>query len=155
MINPIIVIDENNDPYLYMIPSQNINKKLKEAGIPPVLNFIKPYNTLNEQLEELNKTIQKNIISIQLTSILMLILIYEYIFFYFKKSIMKISVLKIHGISFFKRYQEYIMLESICYVLLLLLSLFIHTIHPIMIIMILIVDWLLSLLLIYALEKKD
>ncbi len=138
-----------------MIPSQNINKKLKEAGIPPVLNFIKPYNTLNEQLEELNKTIQKNIISIQLTSILMLILIYEYIFFYFKKSIMKISVLKIHGISFFKRYQEYIMLESICYVLLLLLSLFIHTIHPIMIIMILIVDWLLSLLLIYALEKKD
>lgn len=83
----------------------------------------------------------------------MLILIYEYIFFYFKKSIMKISVLKIHGISFFKRYQEYIMLESICYVLLLLLSLFIHTIHPIMIIMILIVDWLLSLLLIYALEK--
>lgn len=138
-----------------MIPSQNINKKLKEAGIPPVLNFIKPYNTPNEQLEELNKTIQKNIISIQLTSILMLILIYEYIFFYFKKSIMKISVLKIHGISFFKRYQEYIMLESICYVLLLLLSLFIHTIHPIMIIMILIVDWLLSLLLIYALEKKD
>lgn len=114
-----------------MIPSHNINKKLKEAGIPPVLNFIKPYNTLNEQLEELNKTIQKNIISIQLTSILMLILIYEYIFFYFKKSIMKISVLKIHGISFFKRYQEYIMLESICYVLLLLLSLFIHTIHPI------------------------
>lgn len=153
LINSIIVIDENNDPYLYMIPSHNINKKLKEAGIPPVLNFIKPYNTLNEQLEELNKTIQKNIISIQLTSILMLILIYEYIFFYFKKSIMKISVLKIHGISFFKRYQEYIMLESICYVLLLLLSLFIHTIHPIMIIMILMADWLLSLLLIYALEK--
>lgn len=137
-----------------MIPSHNINKKLKEAGIPPVLNFIKPYNTLNEQLEELNKTIQKNIISIQLTSILMLILIYEYIFFYFKKSIMKISVLKIHGISFFKRYQEYIMLESICYVLLLLLSLFIHTIHPITIIMILMVDWLLSLLLIYALERS-
>lgn len=61
MINPIIVIDENNDPYLYMIPSLNINKKLKEAGIPPVLNFIKPYNTLNEQLEELNKTIQKTL----------------------------------------------------------------------------------------------
>ena len=140
-----------------MIPSHNINKKLKEAGIPPVLNFIKPYNTLNEQLEELNKTIQKNIISIQLTSILMLILIYEYIFFYFKKSIMKISVLKIHGISFFKRYQEYIMLESICYVLLLLLSLFIHTIHPIMIIMILMVDWLLSSVSakLYSVPKKD
>lgn len=136
-----------------MIPSHNINKKLKEVGIPPVLNFIKPYNTLNEQLKELNKTIQKYIISIILTSILMLILIHEYIFFYFKKSIMKISVLKIHGISFFKRYQEYIMLESICYVLLLLLSLFIHSINPIMILMILLVDLLLSLLLIYVLEK--
>lgn len=154
LINPIIVIDENNDPYLYMIPSHNINKNLNKAGIPPVLNFIKPYNTLNEQLEELNKTIQKNTISIILTSILMLILIYEYIFFYFKKSIMKISVLKIHGISFLKRYKEYFMLESICYALLFILSLFITTLDPLMLIIILLIDLLLSLLLIYALEKN-